>query len=109
MEPSSRCFTSSPAWKYAFIYDLVPRHYPDLTEQARPISEPDARDHLLYGYLKSAGAARKAHALKLFRWDRKLLDHSITRLTENDRIKSQVYSDKDKSSDWMCLPEFLEN
>ena len=36
------------AWNYAFIYDLVPRHYPDLIEQAHPISEWEARRALIY-------------------------------------------------------------
>src|SRR6185436_16503162 len=31
------------AWKYAFIYDLVTRHYPGLPEQARPITHREAR------------------------------------------------------------------
>ena len=95
------------SWKYAFIYDLVPHHFPELIDLARPIVETQARDHLLLGYIRSVGAARKAHATKLFRWDRKALEHSLNRLEEDDRIKSKVFSTDGKDSDWICLPEFL--
>ena len=46
------------AWKYAFIYECVHRHYPDLLEGARPIRQAEARQHLLELYLRSVGAAR---------------------------------------------------
>ena len=35
------------AWKYAFVYECVHRHYPDLLEQARSIRQAEARQHLI--------------------------------------------------------------
>jgi hypothetical protein len=56
------------AWRYAFIYELADRHYPDLAEQARPITRRQAREHLADLYLQSVGAAREAQVASLFRW-----------------------------------------
>src|SRR5512147_1622777 len=53
------------AWKYAFIYEIVPRHYPDLPEQARHIGEGEARIKLMELYFNSLGAAREGDAAKL--------------------------------------------
>ena len=38
------------AWKYSFIYEIVTRHYPDLAEKARFISEAEARRKLVELY-----------------------------------------------------------
>jgi hypothetical protein len=56
------------AWKYAFIYDLVHRHYPDLAEAAHPIRQAEARQMLAELYLKSVGAAQARELIRLFGW-----------------------------------------
>ncbi len=56
------------AWKYAFIYDLVHRFYPDLSEQARPIRQAEARRRLAELYLLSVGAAPEKAVAALFGW-----------------------------------------
>ena len=56
------------AWKYAFIYDLVARHFPEIIEQAHPITESEARRNLASTYLKSVGAARQADVARMFGW-----------------------------------------
>ncbi|HSN73899.1 MAG TPA: crosslink repair DNA glycosylase YcaQ family protein [Anaerolineae bacterium] len=58
------------AWKYAFIYDLVHRFYPDLPEQARPIRQVDARRKLVELYLQSVGAAPEKAVASLFGWSK---------------------------------------
>jgi hypothetical protein len=58
------------AWKYAFIYDLVHRFYPDLPEQARPIRQAEARRRLLELYLLSVGAAPEKAVAALFGWSK---------------------------------------
>ncbi|NTW13301.1 MAG: hypothetical protein HGA30_08330, partial [Anaerolineales bacterium] len=50
------------AWKYSFIYEIVPRHYPELPEQARHIGEGEARMKLLELYFESVGAAQERDA-----------------------------------------------
>ena len=56
------------AWKYAFIYDLVHRFYPDLPEQARPIRQAEARCKLAELFLRSVGAAQLRDLTMLFGW-----------------------------------------
>ena len=56
------------AWKYAFIYELVERWFPQLAEQARPIERSAARAHLAELYLRSVGAATTKQVSQLFHW-----------------------------------------
>lgn len=56
------------SWKYAFIYELTHRRYPDLAEQARPIRQAGARSHLVELHLRSVGAAQARHVEALFGW-----------------------------------------
>ncbi len=49
------------AWRYAFIYDLVHRHFPSLIDQAQPIPEASARQQLCLTYLTIRGRRRRAH------------------------------------------------
>jgi hypothetical protein len=56
------------AWRYAFIYELADRFFPDLPAQAREVTRGQARQHLLDLYLRSLGAATEAQAASLFRW-----------------------------------------
>lgn len=70
------------AWKYSFIYQLVPRHFPDLPERARKIGEGEARAKLLELYFESVGAAQEKDAVKLFRWSKALVTKAIVSLVE---------------------------
>ena len=65
------------AWHYAFIYDLVPRHLPEIPEQARLITEPQARARLLELYFHSVGAAPVGEIRKLFGWRKPELDRAL--------------------------------
>jgi hypothetical protein len=56
------------AWKYAFVYELVGRWYPDLAAQARSIGRGEARACLAELYLESVGAVTGAQITKLFGW-----------------------------------------
>ena len=70
------------AWKYSFIYQLVPRHFPDLPEQARKIGEGEARAKLLELYFESVGAAQEKDAAKLFGWKKPLVTRTIDGLVK---------------------------
>jgi hypothetical protein len=47
------------AWHYAFIYDIVARHYPDLQERARPISRKQAQKTLMLRHLENVVAVTR--------------------------------------------------
>jgi hypothetical protein len=56
------------AWHYAFIYDLVHRHFPDLIDRAQSISEYTARQNLLERFYITMGAATLHDATRLMGW-----------------------------------------
>jgi hypothetical protein len=68
------------AWNYAFIYEILQRHFPDLPEQARPIGRGEARRVLVQRYLDNIVAADRAMIAKVFhvlKWTPKELDRTI--------------------------------
>jgi hypothetical protein len=89
------------AWKYAFIYDVVPRHFPDLPERARHISEGEARTKLMELYFESVGAATEGEAAKLFGWRRELITRTINGLVEKGKLVP-VEHPKEKGA-WFAL------
>ena len=93
------------AWKYSFIYEIVPRHYPDLPEQARQIGEGVARTKLLELYFESVGAARESDANKLFGWKKELTARTISSLLEKQKlVESEHPQEKGK---WLALPKLI--
>jgi hypothetical protein len=74
------------AWKYAFIYDIVPHHYPELPEKARLIGEAEAREKLVELYFRSLGAAQTRDVQKLFGWSPELTNRTLKRLVETGRL-----------------------
>ena len=71
------------AWKYSHIYEIVTRHYPDLAEQARKITESQARIKLLELYFQSVGAAQLSDVNKLFGWGSEATKRIASRLVES--------------------------
>ena len=74
------------AWKYSFIYEIVPRHYPELPEKARFIGEPEARKKLVELYFESVGAAQERDVNKLFGWQKELTARTIAGLVEQRKL-----------------------
>jgi hypothetical protein len=55
------------AWRYAFVYDLVTRHFPGVAEQAREITRGEARIRLASKFVDSVVAARQTDIERVFR------------------------------------------
>jgi hypothetical protein len=68
-------------WRYAFIYDLVTRHYPDLIDRTRLISEKQARRELARLYLASVGQTSLREVMKLFGWSQREAEESLADLS----------------------------
>jgi hypothetical protein len=83
--------TQSGSWRYAFAYDIVARHYPDLPDQAHNITESQARQKLLHGYAQSLGAFELNPAAKLFGWKPALVERAAEALLAQEVL---VYSDR---------------
>ena len=89
------------AWKYAFIYEIVSRHYPDLPEKARFINEAEARRKLLELYFESVGAAQERDVHKLFGWQKELTTRTLASLVEKrNLVELQHPTEK---GDWLAL------
>ncbi|HMN60422.1 MAG TPA: crosslink repair DNA glycosylase YcaQ family protein [Anaerolinea sp.] len=78
------------AWNYAFIYDLVTRHYPDVIEQSHPISEWEARRHLALTAMNTLGASRTADLQRLFGWGPTLLEKALQKLVDAGHLVDEV-------------------
>jgi uncharacterized protein YcaQ len=68
------------AWRYAFIYELFDRWFPEVVQRAHGITQADARVFLARCYLDSVGAAQSKDIAKLFRWPTKHVMDSLTKL-----------------------------
>ena len=77
------------AWNYAFIYEIVQRHFPDLPEQARQISRARARRMLVARYLDNVVAADRKMIGQVFhvlKWTPTELERTIHTLLQEEAI-----------------------
>jgi len=93
------------AWKYAFIYEIVSRHYPDLPEKARFINESEARRKLLELYFESVGAAQERDVHKLFGWQKELTTRMIASLVEKGNLVELQHPTE--KGDWFALIKLI--
>ena len=94
------------AWKYAFIYDLVHRFYPDLPEQARPIRQAEARRKLVELYLQSVGAAPEKAVAALFGWTKWDAAAAMDALAA-DGVVTQSVAMEGEARAWVALSMLL--
>jgi uncharacterized protein YcaQ len=78
-------------WRYAFIYELAGRHYPELPDRARSIPEDEARVTLLKRYFYSVGAARQRDVAKLFGWPMSDIEAAVLKLCEEGIVLQDVW------------------
>ena len=90
------------SWHYAFVYDIVARRYPELTDQAHEISESEAYRKLADLYFQSVGAARPGDLSKLFGWRPATLERTIDYLEQNGRLECSV-SLENQRGEWVAL------
>jgi uncharacterized protein YcaQ len=89
------------AWKYAFVYEIVSRHFPELAEQARRISESGARERLLQLYFEAVGAAQVRHVSKLFGWSSELSNRTAVRLVQRGELLAAEHPQE--HGEWLAL------
>jgi hypothetical protein len=93
-------------WHYAFIYEVVHRHFPELIQQAREISESNARQLLISTYLKSVGACPIDFPQRLFKWIPMETQKTIDKLIEDGDLKKTRLSDNNTIV-WLACPELV--
>jgi hypothetical protein len=94
------------AWRYAFVYDLVHRHYPDLIDRTRFVSETQARSTLVERYFRSLGAAQARDVVKLFGWKPAEVEQAIDRLAQAGALRRAVEVEG-RQGQWMALADLL--
>jgi hypothetical protein len=92
------------AWKYSHIYEIVTRHYPDLSEQARKIAESQARLKILELYFNMVGAARLSDVNKLFGWG-DAGKKAVGKLAESAKLT--VVEHPKLAGEWFAVKEVL--
>jgi hypothetical protein len=95
------------AWKYAFVYEIVPRHYPQLPNQAREIGEAEARQKLTELYIRMVGAIQGKDITRLFGWSPELAERALLGLARKGIVQSEVIR-PDRPGLWFALPELCE-
>jgi DNA glycosylase AlkZ-like len=94
------------AWKYAFIYDLVHRHYPALPEAAHAIRQADARRKLAEMYLLSVGAAQPRDVARLFGWTPADVEGALAELIRSG-VAIGGLTVKERPGEWIALAELI--
>ena len=94
------------AWKYAFVYECVHRHYPGLLDQARAIRQAEARQHLIELYLRSVGAAQLRDLTLLLGWPKSEVEAAAAMLAQNGTVRGGVEF-ADRPGSWIVLTDLL--
>lgn len=72
------------SWRYAFIYELFDRWFPEISKRARGIPAKEARSHLLSSYINSVGALRVRDVRKLFGWREEEVLQALSQLEDSE-------------------------
>ncbi len=100
--------TQAGAWRYAFAYDVVARHYPELPERARFISDGEAQKELVKKYFLSVGAAQMRDVSKLFQWKSNMLVKTIDDLVASDILVREQES-ANNADRWLVLADLVQH
>jgi hypothetical protein len=77
-------------WGYCYVYDLLPRHFPGVVEEARDITGRQARETILLRYLQTVVAATSREVVKLFGWQPGDVDRLATRLADGGQLRRGI-------------------
>jgi hypothetical protein len=92
------------AWHYAFVYEVVARHYPELPALAQGIRERQARQKLAHLYLRSVGAAQINELVKLFGWSPDVAQQTVEGLAQAGAVRLDVKIEG-SAGEWIAVEE----
>lgn len=78
------------AWRYAFIYELLQRHYPDLPERAHALSRAQSQQTLIQKYVDSVVCSDRVMIGKIFhvlKWSNQELITTIDALLQRGALQ----------------------
>lgn len=94
------------AWHYAFVYDTVHHHYPDLPVRAHAIPESAGRQKLAGLYLLAVGAAQVRQLATLFGWSAPTVERVVQALSAAGLVRRDIYPEG-HSGDWIVLSRLV--
>lgn len=89
------------AWNYAFIYEAVHRHMPEILEKARFIQEGQARHRLAELFFQAVGWASERDVLHLFGWPAQAAQLALDRLVKEGALLSGIDYPGEKNSGYL--------
>jgi len=92
------------SWNYAFIYECVHRHHPEMLEQAKEIRIGAARQELVTLYFRSVGAVQFSDVMKVFQWPKREMERTIDALVAAGALVDGLQVEGQKGT-WISLPE----
>jgi hypothetical protein len=96
-------------WKYAFTYDILQRHFPELPGQAQRIQRSEARRALTLRYVDNVVAADRRTIKRIFsvlKWTSTELERTISTLLDEGAIGEATVSGLDRPQ--LVSTRFLE-
>jgi hypothetical protein len=78
------------AWRYAFVYDILQRHMPEIPVQAREIKRSEARHTLVRRYLEAVVAEEAGMVRRIFHvlnWTPTELQRTIEALQDEGLVR----------------------
>ena len=78
------------AWRYAFIYELLPRWYTHVPDRARSINRAAARAAILDQYLRNVIASPLTSAARVFGWKSAEARQAAEQLADEGRVELDV-------------------
>jgi hypothetical protein len=78
------------AWRYAFIYEILPRWFPQIPVQAQRIGRVEARRRILDRYLCNVVFSTVLIAARLFRWTTTETQQAAESLEADGRLQLNV-------------------
>jgi hypothetical protein len=99
--------SDSGAWHYAFIYDLVHRHFPDIPLEAEKISRSTSQKKILENYFTSVGTAQYKDLIKLFGWTKDETWRAVDDLVLKGKIIKGI-KNRQYPGEWLAIKEILE-
>jgi hypothetical protein len=94
--------TDAGGWHYAFAYDIVARHFPDLPDQAQVINENQARQKLAELYFCSVGAAQLSDLSKIFSWRPWDAERAVAALVQAGKLQRELEIEH-QPGEWIAL------
>lgn len=78
------------AWRYAFIYEVLPRWYPEIPLRAQKISRAEARRRILDQYMRNVIFSTVAVAARVFGWSIAETRQAVDTLAEEGKLEVDV-------------------